>query len=1311
MKKLFTLIMAFLVLAGTFAAGPRNIHAQAPYSPTDVTFSMDNDGLYVSSQASEWIVAAADASYETRIVLSEYETGTRGGEIVKDYNESFTITYDGKAFVIPAAQIPDTVFDGVFQLILIVEGYDNATSTNTVEFNRGYAKYVHIILHANGGAFNNQDDPQEFDMVRGHTLYDAAWDDNAIDLYPGRDNYLFTGWYDSNGNLTDIYEDEILGDMEFYAHWNTLSFAYDNGLYVYSDNEEWIEEASSYSDSYNNCGIYLWGLYSYNFSNYGAYNIIEKGDGYLFISEKNLLNYCRLEEIVFNSLSLRLGSNDSQTISFDEIQIDGVKEVPTDVSLHQDEAGNLIIRSSNRDYLQALTDPSVVDEEGRFTSIGTRISAADQYTTSSDARNRWPYSSCFIINTDDEQPIVYDAEKGEVVIAYQTLVDKYFYSDTYRFYVDASGYQGTTISIDLVMPECIVTFDPDNGEEVSTISVTKGKEAYNPSFPEKDGYSFLGWYLGEEAYDFGTPVVSDITLKAKWGHLSAVYDNGLYLYADDDAWLEAVVKESNRSHIHGIGLFGEYATDFYYNSFLYHIVEKREGCLFISKKNLNNFSNFTGRTINEINVYIGQDNYTPVPTEEFDLEGSKEAPLDVSLHQDEAGNLVIRSSDKDFLRALTDPCVLDEERRITSIGATITTRDSTTTSGDVRNRKPGDPGFIVNTADSQPIVYDAEKGEAVISYATLISNQMGADEYRISIHASGYLGTSAYIVLDLPEKCIVTFDPDNGESLSKASVYKNSPVSKPVSPVKSGYVFTGWYLNGVLYDFSTPVTSDIELVAGWVKGEIRNGENTIPEYADETKQEVAESVDDSNVDISGMIDSLMTEDVLDALESAEVQALGEDARLTVETSLSLQITDVTLDENGAIVDFIVDIVPQYCLKASNADQTETVTVKDWTALPENGESVTVKVYVPESMAAFGNLWVKHKGFVIGEEHEVLHDENGWYIEFENDQGFSPFEISVEQLYIDDFDYIRIYRESRLQESIKVADELKSVLGVEKFNAIIVAKDSDFADALSGSYLAARKKAPILLVNGSNYQEAYNYIRSSLKSTGTVYILGGSSAVSYSFEENIGSGIKVKRIEGSSRYMTNLDILTEAGMGSAKDIFVVTGSGYADSLSSASAGLPILMVDSSKTALKNSQIKWLKSQNIRYIYVLGQTASVNASLEKALKSYCTKKVVRIGGDSRWITTRLVAEKFFASPEYATLATGNDFADGLIASPLAYALKSPLLMVASNKTGQAKTYVQNHPSITKAYIVGSKDNVSDEAARKILLLEESTVILER
>ncbi len=309
--------------------------------------------------------------------------------------------------------------------------------------------------------------------------------------------------------------------------------------------------------------------------------------------------------------------------------------------------------------------------------------------------------------------------------------------------------------------------------------------------------------------------------------------------------------------------------------------------------------------------------------------------------------------------------------------------------------------------------------------------------------------------------------------------------------------------------------------------------------------------------------------------------------------------------------------------------------------------------------------------------------------------------------VEEYDYLRVYEESRLAESIEAAAEMRSNLGMGMFNSVIVAKDSDFADALSGSYLAARKNAPILLVNDSNLAEAQEYIGYYVRVGGTVYILGGDNAVSYSFEEGVNPNVKVKRLEGSSRYMTNLEILKEAGMTSSGDIFVVTGLGYADSLSSASVGLPILMVDNNSTSLKNSQKKFLQANVTGKIYILGDTNAVNASLAKELKAYGS--VTRIGGSSRWETTKLIAQKFFTNPKYVTLATGNDFADGLIASPLAYALKSPLIMCSTEKTYQAKLYVQAHP-VSKAYIVGSTENISDEAARKILLLEDGVPIVD-
>ncbi len=61
----------------------------------------------------------------------------------------------------------------------------------------------------------------------------------------------------------------------------------------------------------------------------------------------------------------------------------------------------------------------------------------------------------------------------------------------------------------------------------------------------------------------------------------------------------------------------------------------------------------------------------------------------------------------------------------------------------------------------------------------------------------------------------VTFNSDGGSDVSAAAVAEREPVGMPAAPLKDKYDFLGWYLDGAEYDFSTPVTSDIQLIAKW----------------------------------------------------------------------------------------------------------------------------------------------------------------------------------------------------------------------------------------------------------------------------------------------------------------------------------------------------------------------------------------------------------------------------------------------------------------------------------------------------------------
>ena len=66
----------------------------------------------------------------------------------------------------------------------------------------------------------------------------------------------------------------------------------------------------------------------------------------------------------------------------------------------------------------------------------------------------------------------------------------------------------------------------------------------------------------------------------------------------------------------------------------------------------------------------------------------------------------------------------------------------------------------------------------------------------------------------------VTFDAKGGTPAPGAqTVVEDGTAIEPTAPTKKGYTFVRWQLDGKKYDFSTPVTKDIKLVAKWKKNE------------------------------------------------------------------------------------------------------------------------------------------------------------------------------------------------------------------------------------------------------------------------------------------------------------------------------------------------------------------------------------------------------------------------------------------------------------------------------------------------------------
>lgn len=69
----------------------------------------------------------------------------------------------------------------------------------------------------------------------------------------------------------------------------------------------------------------------------------------------------------------------------------------------------------------------------------------------------------------------------------------------------------------------------------------------------------------------------------------------------------------------------------------------------------------------------------------------------------------------------------------------------------------------------------------------------------------------------------ITFNSLKGSTVDSQVIAEGKLVQKPIDPVREGYDFKGWYLDpgcNTRYDFSTPVTKDLELYALWEEAAI-----------------------------------------------------------------------------------------------------------------------------------------------------------------------------------------------------------------------------------------------------------------------------------------------------------------------------------------------------------------------------------------------------------------------------------------------------------------------------------------------------------
>ena len=317
--------------------------------------------------------------------------------------------------------------------------------------------------------------------------------------------------------------------------------------------------------------------------------------------------------------------------------------------------------------------------------------------------------------------------------------------------------------------------------------------------------------------------------------------------------------------------------------------------------------------------------------------------------------------------------------------------------------------------------------------------------------------------------------------------------------------------------------------------------------------------------------------------------------------------------------------------------------------------------------------------------------------------YDPETWTSENLYAIAFDYardneiVRLAGANRYDTALAAAEHLREKTEGGKFANIIVASGKDFPDALSATYLAYVKDAPILLVgNPASITSVTEYANKYLAEGGTVCIVGGTGAVDPAVDGKI-SGT-VKRLAGSNRYATNIEVLKEAGT-EGKDILIASGKGYADALSASAAGRPILLVGNALTADQRDYLRDNAPDFGDKAYIVGGTGAVNAAVESDLKNFFKGDMKRFAGKNRYETSEMVANEFFqGSLDTMVIASGKAFPDGLSGGPVATAYGAPLLLVTDGVVDHAKTIFTDH-GLFRLVVMGGKGAVSTKIAEDI------------
>lgn len=346
-----------------------------------------------------------------------------------------------------------------------------------------------------------------------------------------------------------------------------------------------------------------------------------------------------------------------------------------------------------------------------------------------------------------------------------------------------------------------VIFDSNGGTAVDTQkNVQYGTTATKPENPTREGYRFLGWFTKDgKAFDFSTPITKSMTLTAKWeivninAYIIPITSDGTQLVG---AGFDMALNTTTLGRVGLPGYEDEDAVRIHFATFA-------------SSAGLADADDY----------FPGTD---PLVVKAVaDLKNGLERRFAAGVNEAKADGIMSKTNwtylhvgeldDEEDTNFLSGNLVFYSARFVTEDSEHVT----------------GMPN--AEYTHNAVAVYDYYLDGETITIPDAVPERYGYDFLGWSVKAvpaenDKLLKAGDTVTVDGDvvftaqwklKEYTVSFDSKGGTKVDSQIVEHGSTATKPGNPHRNDYTFKGWYLDGKKFDFSTPITGDITLVARW----------------------------------------------------------------------------------------------------------------------------------------------------------------------------------------------------------------------------------------------------------------------------------------------------------------------------------------------------------------------------------------------------------------------------------------------------------------------------------------------------------------